>query len=93
MKVNEIMEKCALNHTGRAVAYIKDALNEMNYLTETHIKTPRIDIESGKRFYNLPNDAVKVTDIRCKNHNNNDNSYQSIPRSIYQPETEDSDGI
>lgn len=93
MKVNEIMEKCALNHTGRAVAYIKDALNEMNYLTETHIKTTRIDIESGKRFYNLPNDAVKVTDIRCKNHNNNDNSYQSIPRSIYQPETEDSDGI
>ena len=93
MKVNEIMEKCALNHTGRAVAYIKDALNEMNYLTETHIKTTRIDIESGKRFYNLPNDAVKVKDIRCKNHNNNDNSYQSIPRSIYQPETEDSDGI
>ena len=93
MKVNEIMEKCALSHTGRAVAYIKDALNEMNYLTETHIKTTRIDIESGKRFYNLPNDAVKVTDIRCKNHNNNDNSYQSIPRSIYQPETEDSDGI
>ena len=93
MKVNEIMEKCALNHTGRAVAYIKDALNEMNYWTETHIKTTRIEIESGKRFYNLPNDAVKVTDIRCKNHNNNDNSYQSIPRSIYQPETEDSDGI
>tara|TARA_R100001530_G_C4209289_1_gene126943 strand:+ start:274 stop:555 length:282 start_codon:yes stop_codon:yes gene_type:complete len=93
MKIDEIMERCALKHTGRGIAYIKDALNEMNYLSETHVKTARMDIKSGKRFYELPNEAVKITDIRCKNHNNADNSYQSIPRSIYKPETEDSDGV
>ena len=92
MKVNEIMEKCALSHTGRAVAYIKDALNEMNYLTETHIKTTRIDIESGKRFYNLPNDAVKVTDIRCKNHLNDKDEYRTITRLIHEPPIKDADG-
>ena len=53
----------------------------------------RLNIEDGQRFYNFPSDMVKILDIRCKNHENNDGVYRSIPRSIYQPETEDSDGI
>ena len=65
----------------------------MNLLSETHTKTVRIDIESKKRFYNLPNEAVKILDIRCKHHNNTDNTYRSIPRSIYEPEIEDTDGV
>ena len=93
MKVNEIMERAGIRETGRAVAYIKDALEEMNLLSETHVKTARIDIKSGQRFYDLPNDLVKVLDIRCKGHETDDSTYRSIPRSIYEPETEDTDGI
>tara|TARA_R100000808_G_C2141395_1_gene149198 strand:+ start:668 stop:949 length:282 start_codon:yes stop_codon:yes gene_type:complete len=93
MKVNEIMERAGIRETGRAVAYIKDALEEMNLLSETHVKTARIDIKSGQRFYDLPNDLVKVLDIRCKGHETDDSTYRTIPRSIYEPETEDTDGI
>ena len=93
MKVQEIMERTGIIETGRAIAFIKDALDEMNLLSETHTKTVRIDIESKKRFYNLPNEAVKILDIRCKHHNNTDNTYRSIPRSIYEPEIEDTDGV
>ena len=93
MTVEEIMERTGIVQTGRAIAYIKDALDEMNLLSETHTKTVRIDISANKRFYTIPNEAVKILDIRCKNHKNNSNKYQSIPRSIYEPETEDSDGI
>ena len=93
MKVQEIMERTGIAETGRALAYIKDALDEMNLLSETHIKTIRIDITANKRFYAIPNEAVKILDIRCKDHNNNSSKYQSIPRSIYEPETEDADGI
>jgi len=35
---------------------------------------------------------VKILDIRCKNHQNTSDLYQSIPRSIYKPEIEDADG-
>ena len=38
------MERAGTNQTGRAIAYIKDALDEMNILSETHINTERIDI-------------------------------------------------
>ena len=87
------MERAGTNQTGRAVAYIKDALDEMNILSETHITTERIDITEDQRFYDIPQDCVKVLDIRCKHHNNTDNKYRSIPRSIYEPKIVDEDGI
>ena len=79
--------------TGRALAYIRDALDEMNILAETHINTERIDITKDQRFYNIPQDCVKVLDIRCKHHNNEDEKYRSIPRSIYEPLVVDEDGV
>ena len=93
MKVNEIMERAGIDQTGRALAYIKDALEEMNLISETHITTARIDLVADKRFYELPSNMVKIVDIRCKNHDASDGTYKSIPRTIYHPETKDSDGI
>ena len=87
------MERAGTNQTGRAVAYIKDALDEMNILSETHVTTTRIDINANQRFYNVPNDCLKILDVRCKHHNNTDNTYRSIPRSIYEPKIVDEDGI
>ena len=44
MKVKELMERVGMLETGRAIAYIKDGLDEMNMLAETHVTTERIDI-------------------------------------------------
>jgi len=40
MKVQEIMERVGVTDTGRALAYIKDGLEELNMLSETHVTTP-----------------------------------------------------
>ena len=92
MKVQEIMERVGVTDTGRAVAYIKDALEEMNMISETHVTTERIDITKDQRFYSFPSDMVKILDIRCKNHLNVDNEYRSIPRMIGEPLRKDTDG-
>ena len=92
MKVKEIMERAGTTQTGRAVAYIKDALDEMNILSETHITTQRMDINENQRFYNIPIDCLRILDIRCKSHNNDDSKYRSIPRSLYEPTIVDEDG-
>ena len=91
MKVQEIMERTGMTETGRAVAYIKDALEEMNIMSETHITTERIDIAENQRYYNIPNDALQLKDIRCKNHLNSKDEYRSIPRMIGEPIIEDAD--
>lgn len=93
MKVKELMERAGIGQTGRAIAYIKDGLDEMNMTSETHVTTQRIDVVKDQRFYDLPNDTLKIIDIRCKNHDNNKDEYRSIPRTIHPPATEDSDGV
>ena len=93
MTVQEIIERAGTNDIGFAIAYIKDALDEMNIISETHITTQRIDINKDQRFYEIPNDCLKILDIRCKHQNNTDNKYRSIPRSIYEPTIVDEDGI
>ena len=78
--------------TGRAIAYIKDGLDEMNMLAETHVDIERIDITADQRYYKFPQDMIKVIDIRVKNHSNSKDEYRSIPRSLHKPPTEDADG-
>ena len=93
MKVQELMERVGITQTGRAIAYIKDGLEEMNMLSETHITTARIHINENQRYYDLPNDMVKIIDVRCKNHLNTKDEYRSIPRAIGAPNNKDADGI
>ena len=86
------MERAGTTQTGRALAFIKDALDEMNILSETHVTTQRMDINKDQRFYHIPNDCLKILDIRCKHHNNEDGKHRSIPGSIYEPVIVDDDG-
>ena len=92
LKVKELMERVGMTQTGRALAYIKDGLDEMNMMAETHVNVERIDITAQQRYYTMPMDAIKIIDIRCKHHNNKDEKYRSIPRSIYEPQIVDEDG-
>ena len=92
MTVQELMERCANQETGRIIAYIKDGLEEINMLAETHVDTERISLEADKRFYTLPNEMVKMIDIRVKNHLNSNGEYRTIPRTIHKPIIKDADG-
>ena len=92
MTVQEIMERVGVTDTGRALAYIKDGLEELNMLSETHVTTERIDITKDQRFYSFPKDMIKVLDIRCKKQLNVDDEYRSIPRMIGEPVRKDADG-
>ena len=92
MKVQEIMERAGIDSTGRAIAYIKDGLEEINTISETHITTERTDITKDQRFYKFPNDMIKVLEIRCKNHLNSKDEYRKIPRLAFEPKIKDADG-
>ena len=93
MNVKKIMERVGLTETGRAIAYIEDALEELNLISETHIKTSRMDIKENKRFYELPNEVIQIKDIIMKNNFNSKGEYRSIPRLVYKPIIKDSDGV
>ena len=98
MKVKELKERLGMPETGeqylstgRLVAYIIDGLEEINMLAETHVTIDRLSITKNQRSYNLPADAVKLLDVRAKNHLNSKDEYRSIPRLIYEPVVHDAD--
>ena len=92
INVKEIMERANIKQTGRAIAYIKDALDEIQLISPTHIKSERIDIAKNERFYPVPSEAIKILDIRCKHYNNTDDKHRSIPRAMHEPQIVDDDG-
>ena len=92
MKVQELMERVGSQETGRMIAYIKDGLEEINMISETHVDTVTIDITEGQRMYEFPNNMIKILDIRCKNHLNTKDEYRSIPRLIGNIVNKDADG-
>ena len=93
MTIKELMERIGSNDTGKIVAYVKDGLEEINMLTETHATVERFDITENQRFYTLPYEMIKMIDIRVKNHLNSKDEYRSIPRMIHKPQVKDADNI
>ena len=91
MKVKELMERLGSNETGKIIAYIKDGLEEIQMLTETHTRLERFDINENQRFYTLPNEMIKMIDIRVKNHLNSKDEYRTVPRMIHKPLVKDAD--
>ena len=73
--------------------YLKGSpLEEINTISETHVTTQRIDITKNQRFYELPQDMIKVLEVRVKNHLNSKDEYRQVPRLIYEPKIKDADG-
>ena len=85
------MERAGIKQTGRAIAYIKDGLEELNMIAETHVDRRRINLNENQRFYSLPNDMVRMLDVQCKNHRNSKDEYRSIPRLLKAPYIKDDD--
>ena len=92
MKIKEFMERAGIAETGRAIAYIKDGLKELNMMFSTHTDNERISIVKEQRVYDFPDDMVKVIDIRMLNHRNDKDEYRSIPRLMHPPTIKDGDG-
>ena len=86
------MERIGVNETGKVIAYVKDALVEINKISETHVNTTNQDIKKDQRFYKFPDIAIKILDIRCKNQLNDKDEYRSVPRLIHEPPIKDADG-
>ena len=91
MKVQELMERVGSNQTGRIIAYIKDGMEDLNIKFNTHTNSQKINITENQRFYEFPNDMIKLIDIRMKNHLNEKDEYRSIPRMLHQPLIKDAD--
>mgnify|MGYP003153090516 FL=1 len=93
MKIQQLMERVNNFETGKIIAYIKDGLEDLNMNFETHTRTAKIDIAKDQRFYDIPNDAIKILEVRALNHLNSKDEYRRIPRLVNKPWIPDGDDV
>lgn len=93
MKIQELMERVNSKETGRVIAYIKDGLEDLNMNFETHTMTEKIDITKDQRFYDIPNNTVKILEVRALNHLNSKDEYRRVPRLVNKPWVPDGDNV
>ena len=93
MKVQQLMERVNNFETGKIIAYIKDGLEDLNINFETHIMIQRLDIVKDQRFYDIPDNAIKILEVRALNHLNSKDEYRRIPRLVNKPWVPDGDDV
>ena len=83
------MERCKIPSYGMARMLIEDGLMEMSIQQAPWQREAKLSILKDQRFYNIPVDAIKITDILVKNHLNSKEEYRSIPRLLHEPKVKD----
>ena len=93
MKIQQLMERVNSTETGKIIAYIKDGLEDLNMNFETHTMTAKMDINQNERFYDIPNNTVKILEVRALNHLNSKDEYRRVPRLVNKPWVPDGDDV
>ena len=85
MLVKELMERTGMPSFGMARMMIEDGLTEMCILQESFIRETTCSLIKNQRFYDLPRECIKLTDILVKGHMNSNGEFRSIVRLINKP--------
>ncbi len=84
MKILEIMERANSRDTNLVIAYIKDAISEMQSSNEIDTKVSKINIVKNTRDYDLPSDLISIKTISVKD-TDDDDKYKQIRRLSSEP--------
>ncbi len=81
MTVKELMERIGIADEGFTIAYINDAVREIQTMIEDNvIREATTDIEKNKRYYALPTDMINLLKVFIYDSTNDE--YIQIARTI-----------
>ena len=83
MNILEIMERTGVRDTNLVIAYIRDAVNQMQSSTDVEIATEKTNIVDGTRSYPVPVTMVGLLSVSILNTNTD--TYERIPRLVGDP--------
>ena len=63
MKLKELMERAGSTNQGYSIAYLKDAMREINMMIEDNVVASKADIVKDQRYYSFPDNFVSLKDV------------------------------
>jgi hypothetical protein len=84
MTILEIMERANTRDTSLAIAFIKDAITQIQSSTDIVTKVEKQALTEGTRDYYLPTDMISLKSISILD-TSDDNKYKRIKRITSRP--------
>ena len=83
MTLKELMERAGTTNQGFAIAYLKDAMREINMMIEDNVVNSRADIAKDQRYYSFPANFISLKDVMV--YDSDDAKYVKIQRVLDVP--------
>jgi len=63
MKLKEVMERAGTTNQGYAIAYLKDAMREINMMIEDNVVSSKANIVKDQRFYSFTDNFISLKNV------------------------------
>tara|TARA_R100000734_G_scaffold5898_1_gene5088 strand:- start:201 stop:473 length:273 start_codon:yes stop_codon:yes gene_type:complete len=83
MTLKELMERAGTTNQGFAIAYLKDAMREINMMIEDNVVNSRANIAKDQRYYSFPANFISLKDVMV--YDTDEAKYVKIQRVLDVP--------
>tara|TARA_R100001510_G_C7577438_1_gene151657 strand:- start:206 stop:478 length:273 start_codon:yes stop_codon:yes gene_type:complete len=80
MTLKELMERAGTTNQGFSIAYLKDAMREINMMIEDNVVASKANITKDQRFYSFPDNFISLKDVMV--YDSDEEKYEKIQRTL-----------
>ena len=63
MTLKELMERAGTTNQGYSIAYLKDAMREVNMMIEDNVVSSKSDVVKDQRYYSFPANFISLKNV------------------------------
>ena len=80
MTLKELMERAGTTNQGYSIAYLKDAMREVNMMIEDNVVSSKANIVKDQRYYSFPTNFISLKDVMV--YDSSETEYVKIARVL-----------
>jgi hypothetical protein len=80
MTVKELMERAGSTNQGYSIAYLKDAMREINMMIEDNVVSSKANLVKDQRYYSFPTNFISLKDVMI--YDSDETEYIKIARVL-----------
>ena len=80
MTLKELMERAGTTNQGYSIAYLKDAMREVNMMIEDNVVSSKADVIKDQRFYSFPTNFISLKNVMI--YDSDETEYIKIARVL-----------
>tara|TARA_Y100000310_G_C20180064_1_gene577693 strand:+ start:265 stop:537 length:273 start_codon:yes stop_codon:yes gene_type:complete len=63
MTLKELMERAGTTNQGYSIAYLKDAMREVNMMIEDNVVSSKANVVKDQRYYSFPSNFISLKNV------------------------------